>query len=115
MANKPLNNKQLRCIELMITTEMQKQEIASELGIRRETISAWVKREDFQAAMRDEMQREFSQMALKARRKLNELVDSNNPQVALAAAKEVLNKAGYQETQNINQTITTDITVEIEE
>ena len=108
-----LNQNMLKCIELMITTNMQKQEIAEELGVRRETISAWVKREDFQAAIKEEMHREFGQMAFKARRKLNELVDDKNPQVALGAVKEVLNKAGYMETQKVEQQLENVIKVEV--
>lgn len=113
MAHKPLNNKQLRCIELLVRGDMLKGDIAEELKIRRETISAWVKREDFQAAMREEMYRQFGAMALKARRKLDALVDDPNPQVALAAAKEVLNKAGYKEKEIIEQEIKTPIEITI--
>lgn len=108
----PLNNKHLRCIELMVYSEMLKGEIAEDLGVRPETITAWQKREDFQEALRTEMNRGFSTMAVKARRKLEQLIDSSNPQVALAASREVLNKAGYQETQKIEQTVR-DITLEI--
>ena len=108
-----LNPKQLRCIELMVYTEMLKGEIADELGVRPETISVWQKRENFQQGLREEMHRGFSKMAMKARRKLDTLMDSSNPQVSLAASKEVLNKAGYQETQVIEQTINTNIELEI--
>ena len=111
-----LNNKQLRCIEYLVKGDKLKQDIAAELGIRRETISAWLKRDDFQAAIKDEMNREFSKMAFKARKKLGELVDSNNPQVALAAAKEVLNKAGYVTTEKVEQSITLqEIEIEIDD
>ena len=108
-----LNPKQLRCIELMVYTEKLKGDIAKEIGVRRETISVWQKREDFQQGLKEEMHRGFSSMALKARRKLDTLMDSNNPQVSLAASKEVLNKAGYQETQVIEQNINTNIELEI--
>lgn len=108
-----LNSKQLKCIELMVYTDKLKGEIAQEVGVRRETISVWQKREDFQNGLKEEMQRGFSSMAIKARRKLDELIDCKNPQVALAASKEVLNKAGYQETQKVEQTINTNIELEI--
>lgn len=110
---KPLNSNMLRCIELMVYTDMLKGQIAEELGVRPETVTAWQKREDFQDALRNEMQRGFSTLAAKARNRLDKLIDSPNQAVALGACKEVLNKAGYQETQKIEQTIDTNIVLEI--
>ena len=114
MANKPLNNRQLQCIEMMVYSDMLKGDIADKLGVRRETITAWQKREDFQEALKIEMQKGFSSMAIKARKRLDKLIDSNNEGIALAAAREALNKAGYQETQKVEQTFR-DITIEIED
>lgn len=110
-----LNNKHLKAIHLLVYSDKLKQEIAAEVGVSATTLSTWISDPVFEEGIRDEMQRSFSSMALKARRKLDELVDSSNHQVALSAAKEVLNKAGYQEVQNINQTLTTDIKIEIED
>lgn len=110
---KKLNNKHLKAIHLLVYSEMLKQEIAAEVGVSATTLSTWLGDNTFQEGIREEMHRGFNQMALKARRKLDDLVENTNPQVALAAAKEVLNKAGYVETQKIEQNITTDITVEI--
>lgn len=106
MAHKPLNQKQLRAIEIMVTEPYRlKGDIAKELKVRPETITAWLKREDFQQAIKEENQRCFQSMAAKAVKKLNELLDSKNEGIALAASREVLNKAGYLETQKIEQTI----------
>lgn len=104
----------LKCIELMVYTDMQKQEIAKELGVANNAISRWMNREDFQEALKDEMHKGFSSLAVKARRKLDKLIDSNNDGVALGACKEVLNKAGYMETQKVEQKLDTTINVSIE-
>lgn len=109
-----LNNKHLKAIQLLVYSELSKGEIAEEVGLTQSHLSVCISDPLFQEGIREEMQRGFSQMALKARRKLDALVDDNNSQVALAAAKEVLNKAGYVETQKIEQNITTDITIEID-
>lgn len=93
---------------------MQKQEIAKELGVANNAISRWMNREDFQEALKDEMHKGFSSLAVKARRKLDKLIDSNNDGVALGACKEVLNKAGYMETQKVEQKLDTTINVSIE-
>ena len=109
-----LTNKQLKAVEMLVYTTMQKQEIAEELKVSRATVSQWVKKEEFQQAITDEMKRGFVDIAYKARRRLSELVDSPNEQIALGAIKEALNKAGYQETQKIEQTVR-EINIEITE
>ena len=109
-----LTNKQLKAVEMLVYTTKQKQEIAEELKVSRATVSQWIKKEEFQQAITDEMKRGFVDIAYKARRRRSELVDSPNEQVALGAIKEALNKAGYQETQKIEQTVR-EINIEITE
>lgn len=108
-----LNQNMLKCIQLMVYTDMQKQEICKELGVAGNAISRWQAREDFQEALQKEMHKGFKDLAVKARRKLGQLIDSNNDGVALGACKEVLNKAGYMETQKIEQQIDNVIKVEV--
>ncbi len=108
-----LNNKQLRAVEMLVYTDMLKQDIAKELNVSNATISVWLKKEEFQQAIKDEMQRGFADLAYKARRRLGLLIDSNNEQVALGAVREALNKAGYQETQEIKHTVGTVYNIEI--
>ena len=99
----------------MVYTDMQKQEIAEELNVSGTTISRWQDREDFQEELRNEMHRGFNSLAIKARKKLDQLIDSKNDGVALGACKEVLNKAGYMETQKVEQKIDTVIRVDVVE
>lgn len=108
-----LNAKMLKCIQLMVYTDMQKQEIAEELNVSGTTISRWQDREDFQEELKNEMHRGFSSLAIKARKKLDKLIDSKNDGVALGACKEALNKAGYMETQKVEQKVDTTINVSI--
>lgn len=110
-----LSAKMLKCINLMVYTDMQKQEIAEELNVAGNTISRWMDREDFQDELRREMHRGFNSLAIKARNKLDQLIDSKNDGVALGACKEVLNKAGYMETQKVEQKIDTVIRVDVVE
>ena len=60
------------------------------------------------------MYRAFAQDAIKARRKMSELIDSKNEGIALSASREVLNKAGYIETQKVETTVK-EINIEITE
>lgn len=108
-----LNKKMLEAIQLMVYTDMKKGEIAEKVGVAPNAISRWVAREDFQVALRDEMHRGFDSLAIKARRKLDKLIDSKNDGVALGACKEVLSKAGYDATQKIEQKVDTTIKVDV--
>lgn len=110
---KKLSTKQLKAIELLVYTDTQKQEIAKQVGVSPATVSVWLSKPEFQQAIDEEMYRGFKDIARKARGRLSELVDSENEQVALGAVKEVLNKAGYQETQKIEQQLNSTITIEI--
>ena len=111
-----LNQRMLKAIEMLVYTKKQKQEIAEELNVSRTTFSTWLKREDFQEAMKAEMNRAFQPLAYKARHRLEQLIDSSNEQVALSASKDALDRAGYGATQRVENTITNkDITIEITE
>ena len=109
-----LSPKQLRAVEMLVLTSMQKQEIAKELGVSGATISQWLKKPEFEEAIKNEMYRAFAQDAIKARRKMSELINSKNDGIALAASREVLNKAGYIETQKVETTVK-EINIEITE
>lgn len=111
---KPLNKKQLKCVEIMVhQPERSNGDIAEELGVNRATISQWMKRDDFQEALREENQRCFKNLAAKAIYRLETLMDSENERIVLDASKEILNKAGYQETTKIEQDIKNEIVIEI--
>lgn len=110
-----LNNRQLKAVEMLVYTDKQKQEIAAEIGISNVTLSNWLNKEEFQEAVHKEMLRSFSALATKAKRKMEQLLDSNQDSVAFAAAKEILNKAGYAETQKIETEFKNNLTLEITE
>jgi len=109
-----LNQRMQKAVEMLVHTKMQKQEIAEELKVSRTTFSLWLRREDFQEAIKAEMNRAFQPLAYKARQRLNDLIDSKNEQVALAASKDALDRAGYGATQKVENTITNkEINIEI--
>jgi transposase len=108
-----LNNRQLKAVEMLVYTDKKKQEIAEEIGISNVTLSNWLNKEEFQEAIHKEMLRSFSHLATKAKRKMEQLLDSNQDSVAFAAAKEILNKAGYAETQTIEHEYKNNIVLEI--
>lgn len=110
-----LNNRQLKAVELLVYTDKTQQVIAAEIGVKPPTLSVWLNNEEFQAALQKEMHRSFGYLATKAKRKMEQLLNSNQDSVAFAAAKEILNKAGYQEAQKIEQEFKNNLTLEITE
>ena len=109
-----LNQRMQKAVEMLVHTKMQKQEIAEAVNVSRTTFSLWLRREDFQEAIKAEMNRAFQPLAYKARQRLSDLIDSNNEQVALAASKDALDRAGYGATQKVENTITNkEINIEI--
>ena len=110
-----LNTRQLKAIELLVHTDRTQGDIATEVGVKPPTLSVWLNNEEFQAAMQKEMHRSFGYLATKAKRKMEQLLNSNQDSVAFAAAKEILNKAGYQETQKVEQEFKNNLTLEITE
>ena len=109
-----LNNRQLQAVELLVYTNKLKQEIAEEVGVSGTTMSTWLKKPEFQDAIKAEMARAFQPLAYKARRRLEGLIESENEQVALSASKDALDRAGYGATQKVENTITNkEITIEI--
>lgn len=110
-----LNNRQLKAVEMLVYTAKLDKEIAEELEISPATLSVWKNKEEFQEALHKEMLRSFSHLATKAKRKMEQLLDSKQDAVAFAAAKEILNKAGYAEVQKIEQEFKNSITLEITE
>lgn len=110
-----LNANMVRCIQLMVYTDMSKGDICKELGVAPNAISRWQQRDDFNEALRDEMHKGFDALAIKARRKLDSLMDSKNDGVALGACKEVLSKAGYDATQKVEQKVDNIIRVSVDD
>lgn len=109
-----LNNRQLQAVELLVYTNKLKQEIAEEVGVSGTTMSTWLKKPEFQDAIKAEMARAFQPLAYKARRRLEGLIESENEQVALSASKDALDRAGYGATQKVENTITNkEINIEI--
>ena len=80
-----LNNRQLKAVEMLVYTAKLDKEIAKELKISPATLSVWKNKEEFQEALHKEMLRSFSHLATKAKRKMEQLLDSNQDSVAFAA------------------------------
>ena len=101
---KELSGKQKRCIELMLEGELLLKDIADELGVTSKTISIWKKDETFIEAYEEAVKSALRFSAVKAMRKVENLIESNNAFVSLYAAQDVLNRAGFKPTDKMELT-----------
>ena len=89
---KGLDNRHFKAIELMVYTNKSDGEIAADVGINQSTLCLWKKDDAFGDALKAETDKFFKSLATKATRRICELMDSNNPSVALGAAKLAMDK-----------------------
>lgn len=90
-----LNEKQKKCIDLMITTNKTQKQIAFEINMTEKTICEWKKQAEFKQEIQDKMKENFSSLALEAQKELKNLLKSKNEYVRLQVVKDILDRAGY--------------------
>lgn len=93
-----LNEKQQKCIVLMITSDKTQRQIAKELQINENTISEWKKDKEFKEEIQKQMQENFRALAIEAQQKLKKLLNSKNEYIQIQAIKDILDRAGYKPT-----------------
>ena len=86
-----------RAVELVFYDELPDEQIAATLGVSRRCLSRWKRRDDFRAALtafadhrRQRAHEVLDATVEKAARTLRDLLDSENEQIRLRAAVEVL-------------------------
>ena len=98
---KDLTAKQRRVLDLMLTTEKTQKQIAAEVGITEMSVSRIKKDPAFQAAYRNAIEQGLSRSAAKAFRTMTQLLDSEQDQVRLQAAKDLMDRTGYKPPKDI--------------
>ena len=91
-----------KAIEELIKTDKTQRQIAKELGVSEETISRWKTREDYSREYKKVERKYFNSLTAKAIRTLIDLLDSDNGNVRLGAAKEILDRNGYKATEKVD-------------
>ena len=89
-----LNARQNKGVTLMVQGNMSNIAIAKECGVSENTVYNWLHNDEFLKEIQNKQRQMFTRMACKAQKRMEELLDSKNPSIAFAAAKEILNKAG---------------------
>ena len=90
-----LNGKQKKCIELLVSGDMSQNEIAKTIGVIPGTISDWKKKDEFKEEYNRANKIVINSIVPKAVQTISSLLNADSEQVRLAAAKDVLDRAGY--------------------
>lgn len=111
-----LTTKQQRFVTMYMTGQYTLNKLAQLLEVHPNTLGNWLKRQDvkdaiadIQSGVHDQVQVELKMLTLKATQKLAELMNSPIDGVALQAVKDVLDRAGHKQKQEIkiDKTVTT--------
>lgn len=105
-----LKPKQKKCIEMLASGTMTQAEIARELKVTEQTICNWKKNADFAAELEAANRVVISSLVPAAVQKTKALLNADSEAVQLAAAKDILDRAGYKAQDNIR--LNADITSE---
>lgn len=90
-----MNEKQEKCINLMITTNKTQKQIAKEIEVSEKTICEWKKQKEFRDEIDKNIKENFASIAIEAQRELKKLLKSNNEYIKIQAVKDILDRAGY--------------------
>lgn len=107
-----LKPKQIKCLQLMITGTMTDKDIAAAINVTPKTICEWKKhstefQDEYNALMRSSLQ----YAAPKAFRKQMALLDSKNDMVAHLAAKDIMDRAGFQTIEKVELEASMGVTI----
>ena len=110
-----LKPKQQKCLELMIQGSMTDKEIAKAINITQKTICEWKKNcKEFQDEYERLMRCGLQYAAPKAFRKQMSLLNSKNDMVAHLAAKDIMDRAGFNPIEKVDQQIDMELNVNID-
>ena len=97
-----LNQKQKKCIELLVAGNRTQKEIAEILHVSENTISNWKKNEEFISEYTSSLKSSMKDVAAKAFNTEISLLKARSEMVRLMAAKDILDRAGFKPDDNVN-------------
>ena len=107
-----LKPKQVKCLEIMLYRKKTDKEIAETINVSPKTICEWKKScPEFQAEYNKLMRNNMQYAAPKAFRKQMRLLESKNDMVAHMAAKDIMDRAGFNPTEKIDMEADMDINI----
>ena len=105
-----LKPRQKKCIEMLVSGAMTQADVAAALKVTEQTICNWKKNEEFAAELAAANRLVISSLVPAAVQHTKALLNAESEAVQLAAAKDILDRAGYKPQDNIK--LNADITSE---
>lgn len=105
-----LKPRQKKCIEMLVSGTMTQADIAAALKVSEQTICNWKKNEEFAEELAAANRLVISSLVPAAVQRTKALLNAESEAVQLAAAKDILDRAGYKPQDNIK--LNADITSE---
>ena len=96
-----LKPRQKKCIEMLISGTMTQADIAAALKVSEQTICNWKKNSEFAAELESANRLVISSLVPAAIQRTKALLNADSEAVQLAAAKDILDRAGYKPQDNI--------------
>ena len=111
-----LNSKQAECLKMMMQNpNIKGKDLASALKVTEKTISQWKnKNEEFQNEYNTLVRSKIQYAATQALGKQIELLQSRNDMVAHLAAKDLMDRAGFNPVEKIVQDIDMDLNITVD-
>ena len=110
-----LKPKQIKCLELMVKGDMTDKDIADAINITQKTICEWKKNcKEFQEEYNSLMRSSLQYAAPKAFRKQLSLLNSKNDMVAHLAAKDIMDRAGFNPTDKVEMDVDMELNISID-
>lgn len=95
--------RKLKALEILVSGDYRTyEEVADRLKINRRTLYNWRNEEEFSKELDRRIRIVVGGIAPRALKKLDELIDSKNEQVALQAAKDMLDRGGFKAAEKID-------------
>lgn len=109
-----LKPKQVKCLQLMLQGDLTDKEIAEAINITQKTICEWKKNcKEFQDEYNKLMRCSLQYAAPKAFRKQLSLLKSKNDMVAHLAAKDIMDRAGFNPSDKVEFEPDTELSITI--
>lgn len=96
-----LKPRQKKCIEMLVSGAMTQADVAAALKVSEQTICNWKKNEEFAAELAAANRLVISSLVPAAVQRTKALLSADSEAVQLAAAKDILDRAGYKPQDNI--------------
>ena len=100
-----LNPKQKKCIEMMVEGSKTQKQMAEALDVSENTISNWKKNDEFMGEYNTALKGNINQVAAKAFATQMKLLNARSEMVRHMVAKDILDRAGFKATDNINLSV----------